>query len=70
MITAEETGTKPQERDVVSGALEKDGEMLLGLSERTTPRREQCDMSAGPDYLMQEISIARQRTELCIRGCN
>jgi hypothetical protein len=62
MITAEETGTKPQGRDIVSAALEKNGEMLLGCSGRTTLRREQCDMlSAGPNYLMKEMSIARQR---------
>jgi hypothetical protein len=29
MITAEETGTKPQGRDVVSASLVKNGEMLL-----------------------------------------
>jgi hypothetical protein len=34
VITAEETGTKPQERDVVSTALEKNGEILLGSSGR------------------------------------
>jgi hypothetical protein len=32
MITTEETVTKPQERDVVSTALEKNIEMLLGCS--------------------------------------
>jgi hypothetical protein len=59
MITAEETETKPHERDVVSAALEKNGEMLLGCSGRTTLRREQCDMLSGrPNYLMQEIPIA------------
>jgi hypothetical protein len=47
MITAEETGTKTQVRDVVSAALEKNGEMLLGCSGRTTLRREQCDMLSG-----------------------
>jgi hypothetical protein len=74
MITAEETGTKPRERDV-SAALEKNGEMLLGCSGRTTLRREQCDMLSGrPNYLRQEISIAGQRIhnpyELYIRGYN
>jgi hypothetical protein len=44
VITTEETGTKPQERDVVSAAPEKNGEMLLGCSGRTTLRREQCDV--------------------------
>jgi hypothetical protein len=47
MITAEETRTKPQGRDVVSAALEKNGEMMLGCSGRTTLRREQCDMLSG-----------------------
>jgi hypothetical protein len=55
MITVEETGTKPQGRDVVSAFLEKKtkhGEMLLGCSGRTTLRREQCDMLSGrPNYL-------------------
>jgi hypothetical protein len=41
MITAEENGTKPQGRDVVSAFLEKNGEMLLGCSGRRTLRREQ-----------------------------
>jgi hypothetical protein len=59
MITAEETGTKPQERDVVSAALEKNGEMLLGCSGRTTLRRDM--LSGRPNYLRQEISIASQR---------
>jgi hypothetical protein len=44
VITTEETGTKPQERDVVSAFLEKNGKMLLGCSGRTTLRREQCDV--------------------------
>jgi hypothetical protein len=49
MNTAEETGTKPQVRDVVSAALEKNGEMLLGCSGRTTLRREKCDMCGRPN---------------------
>jgi hypothetical protein len=36
VITAEETGTKPQERDVVSTALEKNGEIMLGCSGRNS----------------------------------
>jgi hypothetical protein len=63
VITAEETGTKPQE-DVVSAALDKNGEMLLGCSGRTTLRREQCDMSGRPNYLRYKIAIARQRIQL------
>jgi hypothetical protein len=46
MITAEETGTKPQVRDVVSTALGENDEMLLGCSGRTT-LREHCDMLSG-----------------------
>jgi hypothetical protein len=36
VITAEETGTKPQERDFVSTALEKNGEIMLGCSGRNS----------------------------------
>jgi hypothetical protein len=49
VITAEEIGTMPQVRDVVSASLAENGEMLLGCSGRTTLRREQCDMSGRPN---------------------
>jgi hypothetical protein len=45
-------------------SLEKNGEMLLGCSGRTTLRREQCNMSGRPNYLRQEISNARQRIRI------
>jgi hypothetical protein len=43
VITAEETETKPRERDV-STALEKNGEIMLVYSGQTALRREQCNV--------------------------
>jgi hypothetical protein len=44
VITAEETGTKTRERDVISTVLEKNGEIMLGYSGRTALRRAQCNV--------------------------
>jgi hypothetical protein len=60
VITAEETGTKPQERDVVSKDLEKNGEIMLDCSGRNSLK----EGAVWRIYPMRELLKFRNLKEL------
>jgi hypothetical protein len=65
VITAEETGTKPQERDV-STALEKNDEILLGCSSSVA-----CFANVGTvEAWSLESGMQQKESELLCKVCN
>jgi hypothetical protein len=65
VITAGETGTKPQERDIVSTAHEKNGEIMLDCSGRNSLKEGAVWRVSPIRELLKRVASKQARSLLC-----